>query len=128
MQHAIRSLSRSTRAMVFVFAVVAATPLLFPSPAAAGPSTSPGVWTGTLSGQTFRLVVWNTLNEANATITFDSIGGSENLQYLGSKLGIDYFFRHADRAALSLYADGSVTYLSYFEKGSVRTIELIREE
>ncbi len=116
----------TTGMMAFVSALVVATPLFLPSFAEADPSSSPGVWTGTLSGQAFRLVVWNTSNEANATIAFAGFP-RENLQYLGSKVGIDYFFRHTDRAALSLYANGSVTYLSYFEKGAVRTVELTRE-
>lgn len=48
----------------------------------------------------------------------------KNLQYLGSKSGVHYFFRSLDRAALSIYREGAATQLSYFERGTVRTVTL----
>lgn len=97
-----------------------------PSIAAAEPAGTTGVWQGALSGGAFTLKVWNTGDSANATIAFEALTETENLVYLGSKAGIDYYFRPLDRAAISVYGDGSSTLLSYFERGSVRTLTLTR--
>lgn len=118
---AIKKISRA--ALVGTFALG----LLLPSPANADPSSSPGTWQGVLSGAGFLLKIWNTGDQANATVSFDRLSEPENLQYLGSKSGVDYFFRPLDRAALSIYSEGTATQLSYFEKGTVRTVTLTKK-
>lgn len=104
-----------------------AASMLFSSTATADPSSSPGTWQGALSGASFVLKIWNTGDQANATITFDILGEPENLKYLGSKSGVDYFFRSTDRAAISVYYEGASTQLSYFEKSTVRTVSLTKK-
>jgi hypothetical protein len=119
--NAIKRISRTVIAGSFALS------LLFPSLVSAEPSSSPGTWHGALSGVGFLLKIWNTGDQANATITFDSLAEPENLKYLGSKSGTDYFFRSLDRAAVSIYCDGAITQLSYFERGTVRTVMLTKK-
>ncbi len=119
--NAIKRISRAALAGSFALS------LLLPSLASADPSASPGTWQGALSGTGFLLKIWNTGDQANATVTFDSLTEPENLQYLGSKSGTDYFFRPLDRAAVSIYCDGAITQLSYFERGTVRTVTLTKK-
>jgi len=104
-----------------------AASMLVSSIAKADPSASPGTWQGALSGASFLLKIWNTGDQANATMTFDILGEPENLKYLGSKSGVDYFFRSTDRAAISVYYDGASTRLSYFELATVRTVVLTKK-
>lgn len=121
-------MSLSSRVQRFFVGIVLSLALCasMPGIASAESAGATGTWQGTLSGTSFTLKVWNVGDSANATIAFDAIGEAEDLVYLGSKAGVDYYFRPLDRAAISVYGDSAATLLSYFERGSVRTLTLTR--
>ncbi len=83
-----------------------------------------GTYRGSMSGLDVRVELFEKHGEPNGTIWFN--GERENLSFLGYKPSIQglYFWRPADKAAICIYRENGVAYMTYFEKDNVRKVVL----
>jgi len=83
-----------------------------------------GTWHGNMSGLDVKVKIFSEYDQINGNISFD--GKNENLNYLGYKKSIPgiYFWRPSDKACICFFFEDGQLIMAYFEKDSVRRVQL----